>query len=404
MCPQGDLQAAVNWRTIESSMSIRLKTFPPLSIFSMGAILGALLVTLMLVPRLITSGEANLNHYGNALATMAAHQAVDASFNHDLVQLQVILRDVMENPNTLLATIHDVENNLLVQAGNHHQAGENGLTYTAPIVLHDSIAGYLTVTLKKYQDATRSVLMFLSLFIAALTAVAAWSLYESRAIEWVPSSLQPQTTRTSKNKEHLNNSNEHTDLLNTELPDTEETSEETDSSLENTPEEMVQAYAFIQVANLQRLTQQLNASTLNNTLAKLEAMLGDVLALYGGRGLEREAHGYCLVFEAPSTDPHEPLFRAACSAHLVIEMAKTIDKIPLQIGACINAEADEYSLSHIPPGELLLNSTAAKNTVIAQRLKHSLMDELAPFHGVEQFLQPYQSLLANQLNQLVKLH
>lgn len=379
-------------------MSIRLKTFPPLSIFSMGAILGALLVTLMLVPRLITSGEANLSHYGNALATMAAHQAVDASFNHDLVQLQVILRDVMENPNTLLATIHDVENNLLVQAGNHHQAGENGLTYTAPIVLHDSIAGYLTVTLKKYQDATRSVLMFLSLFIAALTAVAAWSLYESRAIEWVSSPPQKHANRPTKPKQSVSDNSEQVTEQDEQVPD------EQDVTLDAAPEEMVQAYAFIQVANLQRLTQQLNASTLNNTLAKLETMLGDVLALYGGSGLEREEDGYSLIFEAPSTDPHEPLFRAACSAHLVIEMAKTIDKIPLQIGACINAEDDEYRLSHIPAGELLLNSTAAKNTVLAQRLKHSLMDELAPFHGVEQFLQPYQSLLANQLNQLVKLH
>lgn len=402
-------------------MSIRLKTFPPLSIFSMGAILGALLVTLMLVPRLITSGEANLNHYGNALATMAAHQAVDASFNHDLVQLQVILQDVMENPNTLLATIHDVENNLLVQAGNHHVVGDNGLTYTAPIVLHDSIAGYLTVTLKKYQDATRSVLMFLSLFIAALAAVAAWSLYESRAIEWVPRNNAPSSNNTGAVKARAASPfSNHTDELGQtgtheqeqapadydaiESDSAGEKTEDSEDTDEAPPEEMIKAYAFIQVTNLQRLTQQLNASTLNNTLAKLEAMLGDVLALYGGNALDREETGYRITFEAPSTDPHEPLFRAACSAHLAIEMAKTIDKIPLQIGACINAEADEYSLSHIPAGELLLNSTAATNSIIAQRLNHALLEEIAPFHRVEQFSQPFQSLLANQLNQLVKLH
>ena len=52
------------------------------------------------------------------LANLAAKRAVDATLNHDLVSLQqVVLQDVVDNPRTLLASIHDVENNLLVQAG-----------------------------------------------------------------------------------------------------------------------------------------------------------------------------------------------------------------------------------------------------------------------------------------------
>lgn len=392
-------------------MSIRLKTFPPLSIFSMGAILGALLVTLMLVPRLITSGEANLNHYGNALATMASHQAIDASFNHDLVQLQVILQDVMENPNTLLATIHDVENNLLVQAGNKHSASENGLTYTAPIVLHDSIAGYLTVTLKKYQDATSSVLLFLALFIAALTAVAAWSIYESRAIEWVP---RPAPTETESHSHATPRSREAAPIdhsvadsdENTAPTEEQSAPDEDDLEPEPTVEDTqhVEVYAWIQIANLQRLQQQLNPTMLSNTLDNVETILGDVLALYGGSAIEQEDNGYRLTFRAPGTDSHEPLFRAICSAYLAIEIAKTIDRIPLQLGACINSAEDEYSLSHVPAGVLLLNSTAAADPVIAQRIEHAEQEDIAPFHKLDQFLQPYQSLLKNQLNQLVKLH
>lgn len=389
-------------------MSIRLKTFPPLSIFSMGAILGALLVTLMLVPRLITSGESNLNHYGNALATMAAHQAIDASFNHDLVQLQVILQDVMENPNTLLATIHDVENNLLVQAGNKHDASQNGLTFTAPVVLHDSIAGYLTVTLKKYEDATSSVLLFLGLFIAALTAVAAWSIYESRAIEWVPSPSPQNASKTEIDAQTALSQTEESppsleaiasaSFEHTEFDDEEELEESIEARQE------VRAFAIIQVANLERLKQQLNATTLNNTLANLEAMLGDVLALYGGSSLEREKDHYRLTFSAPGGEAHEPLFRAVCSAYLAIEISKTIDRIPVQLGASIDTGEDEYSLSHVPAGMLVLNSTAANDSVLAQRVAHQLQEELAPFHRLEAFLAPYQSLLQNQLNQLVKLH
>ena len=55
--------------------------------------------------------------YGQSLANLAAKRAVDATLNHDLVSLQVVLQDVVDNPRTLLASIHDVENNLLVQAG-----------------------------------------------------------------------------------------------------------------------------------------------------------------------------------------------------------------------------------------------------------------------------------------------
>jgi len=99
---------------------------------------------------LLDRNERNWTYeYGQALANLSAHRALDSTLNHDLVSLQVILSDVAENPSVINATIHDVENNLLVQAGRRNaNPGSNHFgNFSAPITLHNSIAGYVTITL-----------------------------------------------------------------------------------------------------------------------------------------------------------------------------------------------------------------------------------------------------------------
>lgn len=95
--------------------------------------------------------DIRTHQYGNALATLAAKQATEATMNHDLVSLQVIVSDIARNPDILSVTVHDVENRLLVQAGGSPNAGnyahrEHQL-FPAPITLQDSIAGYVTVNI-----------------------------------------------------------------------------------------------------------------------------------------------------------------------------------------------------------------------------------------------------------------
>ena len=91
--------------------------------------------------------------YGQALANVAAYQAQEATLDHDLLSLQIILEDISKNPAVIGATIHDVENNLVVQGG-HNPDTRRGLdaaqilgSYTAPITLHNSVAGYVTITM-----------------------------------------------------------------------------------------------------------------------------------------------------------------------------------------------------------------------------------------------------------------
>ena len=112
---------------------------------------------------------------------MAAKAAVDATLNHDLVSLQVTLQDALQSPKVSFATLHDVENNLLVQAGEGFSLNEQRIaaSFSAPISYQQSVAGYVTV----YLDANKatSTLMlafyagvFLLSLIALLSLIEVW--------------------------------------------------------------------------------------------------------------------------------------------------------------------------------------------------------------------------------------
>ena len=119
--------------------------------------------------------ESQDQDYGRALSTLAARQAVDATLNHDLVSLQVILRDIASNGRVVNATIHDVENRLLVQAGDSASPGSLGLrNFSAPVTFHDSVAGHVTITLNQQQHSRWPIinmsLLILLGFVALLLA------------------------------------------------------------------------------------------------------------------------------------------------------------------------------------------------------------------------------------------
>ena len=133
-------------------MGIRLniRNLPPLCSFALGAVLV-----------LIVGGVAwwfTAKHeqqqwqsiYGRTLAVLTAKSAIDATLNHDLVSLQVVLQDAALSRYVSLATIHDVENNLLVQAGDDPSLHllKHLPTFSAAISFQKNIAGYVTVYLE----------------------------------------------------------------------------------------------------------------------------------------------------------------------------------------------------------------------------------------------------------------
>lgn len=135
-----------------------------------------------------------ISDYGQSMANLAANRAVDATLNHDLVSLQVILQDVIDNPRTLLASIHDVENHLLVQAGTTKalNTASQPRSFSAPIPLQDSIAGYVTVNIESQMPEIKPLYYSFAAVCSLLVIVALLSLLNRSGP--IYSKIEPEPT------------------------------------------------------------------------------------------------------------------------------------------------------------------------------------------------------------------
>ncbi len=360
-------------------MQIKIQQIPRLTAACLGALL-ALIVSIMLtLPSSLNMSEQYLTSYGNALAEMAAKQAVDAAFNHDLVRLQVILQDVMANPHTLLATIHDVENNLLVQAGDTpYGASSNAVQFTSAIVLHDSIAGYVTLTINNQIWSFRSTETLFFAIALLLIVVAAWDMIRNQAILFLPSARSSHDSGSASTAEP---EDEH------ELP---------------SDDEFESVFSVIHIKNLNVLKQQLNGQAFRDTIARLEKIIADVMALYGGKKFALIDNYYVLTFKA--SDSHgEALFRSACSAYLILELAGIIDKIPLDLAALVSAQENDVTPEKLPFAGLIVESSAAQNELINHRTEFMDLGKDDGRQVIAGFKQPFQNLLDGQTKQLLQI-
>ncbi|WP_250461546.1 hypothetical protein [Microbulbifer litoralis] len=78
-----------------------------------------------------------------AAATFLAGQSLERIVAGDRISMQLLTRQLLELPAITGITVQDVESNPLAQVGDP----ERGETVTAPVVLHDSLAGSVTVNL-----------------------------------------------------------------------------------------------------------------------------------------------------------------------------------------------------------------------------------------------------------------
>ncbi len=358
-------------------MSIRLHFVPKLTALCTGGFIASLLLALIFIPNTRTISEEYVASYGKALATMAAKQAVDAAFNHDLVRLQVILQDVIANPHTELATIHDVENNLLVQAGDSRVRHQSSVSFNSPIALRDSIAGYVTVTVSTMTWSMNSAIYLVCALTMLFLVVALWSLFHSHALTWEYSAKAPDN----------------------EEQDTENNAEEHDHETVLPPEPQSEVFAIVHIKNLNVLKQQLNGASFRETMARLEKIMSDVMALYGGHDFKLVDNYYVLNFYERD-DRGEALFNASCTAYLVLELAGIIDKIPLDLAALVSANKEHIVPEKLPFAGLIVEETAGAETLINRRIEFVELGTEDGRQVVSNFQQPFKSLLENQRTQL----
>ena len=235
----------------------------------------------------LQSQSRQLDQLGRTLAQSAAQRAVDATLSQDMLSLRASLQDLTRHPQVVGATIHDVENQLLVQSGfgtDRFQASDYR-RYSAPVALDDKVAGHLQLTLKPTRLNHWDWWFFglWGLLVALASLLPWWPPRSSPAVPADPTDAAEQEAST------------------------------------NQPQAQTQLRLRLQLVNLTSLFNQLNQDSFNRQLGLFEQQLKDVIALYGGRFQALSEDALLIDFNGEQTS--DCAFRALCSAQLLGELS-----------------------------------------------------------------------------------
>ncbi len=349
----------------------------------------------------ISDGQqrAQMETYGQALARAAARQAAEPVLAQDMISLQAILQDITRNPRVTGATVHNLENQLLVQSGHspHQATGGRRFHFTAPIALHNNIAGYLQVTLE-LPAQSRMEQQFLVIWISALALALL-------IIWW---SIQMQWWRNLRDK--LPSPGKLVFTMIEKLPEIPEAPLEPEPS-EPDPEPVTQVAVrlHLQITNLTRLYQQLNSDTFAGLLRRFDRQLQDVLILYRGQRLM--LNDQVLVIDFIGESPADCGFRALCCAQLLTRLCTAAPSPRLQLAAHIHPVAvgahylgqsllkdfvaQQQEARPETPGDILISRQLLDDSLLAHA-------EIAPDSGKLLAIKaPYQELLDKQEASLI---
>lgn len=341
--------------------------------------------------------QVQVQHYGQTLARSAARQAVNATLTQDMISLQAILQDVSTYPSVIGATIHNVENKLLVQSG--YEPGPAGIgerhNFTAPIALHNNIAGYLQVTLEipRYTNTDIYFLLVWTVAVAVSLLTIWWSIQRqwwSRLRDKLPSAKKLVTAVVDK------------------IPTIPEAPPEAAEPPPPPPPE-VAVRLNIQIANLNKLYQQLNSEGFANLVRRFEKQAQGVLSLYNGQ--RQLFSDQTLVIDFVGEAFYDCSFRALCSAQLLTNLCARAPSPRLQLCATIQEIAAPSQSTALP---LLQDFIAQQNDPLqAERgdiliCRHLLDDTLLGHIDVDvnsgklvQIKAPYSELLSKQEERLM---
>lgn len=325
-------------------------------------------------------------HYGTSLAKLTAGQAANATLNSDLVSLQVGLENLIKNPHVLSATIHDVENQLLVQAGDSPTLGQyssaNSRSFTAPITLHDSVAGYVAVTLDTQAIYATQDNAWLIGLVAICLMLMIFSLMTS------PKLTNSRTPEPNPEQEH-------------ELP-----------THHNASADDVQVVLLLHVLNIDTLRKQINGSLRGKLFAELGKKIDGINMLYNGK-IESASENW-LSIRYGGDDIADASFRAACAAILLFRLIdESDDTLQLQLSGAIYLPGQQRQLTGLleeskftqqchselqdsRPQQLLLHQQAI-NDNLTQRL---ITEGDSQWAQVQDLHSGYTDLLNKQCQQL----
>lgn len=305
------------------SLFTHYRTYPQLSLCSVLLLALGLMGATFYLYNADRNQQANIERYGQILASSTARQAVDATLNQDMVSLQAILQEVGQYPNVIGATLRNVDNKLLVQSGYRPNQAAQGKRYnfTAPVALHNNVAGYLEVTLEVPRRTVHDE-FFLICWAASVTVCLLmiwWSIHRrwwSALRDKIPSADQIVTAVVDK--------------IPT-IPEPEAPAE-SEPAAPAAPKQ-VSVRLSLHIVNLSKLYQQLNNEGFNGVVRRFEKQLQGLLSLYNGK--RQLLSDDTLLIDFSGEEFHECSFRAVCCAQILMNMAARNPSPRLQLAAAI---------------------------------------------------------------------
>lgn len=318
--------------------------------------------------------------YGQTLANTAAREALEATFHGDLVSMRAIMENSANQAHVLLASIHSVDNKLLVQAGTGTQfLPEDAPNYEATITLHDSLAGFVTVTLEPLHWASNRYVVGLFSLLGLSVFIFIGCLVRDKNV-----SIQLRAKPSS----------EAFPSLSTDIEDTRE-----NNTAESTHTDAAPAYVALCVKNISVLQQQLNGKMLRATLAELSRVMENIGHLYGARNCHWLGDRYLITFQAGSQA--DALFNAACSARLMLDLAGIVNRVPLDLAAQLSLSEQALREINMPFVGLAIDTNAAGCEELAEKVEYlEIGDENPERKLIADFVAPYKALLQKQMHQI----
>lgn len=301
------------------------KTYPQLSLCSLLLLFLGIFGGVLYYQNTEANQRERLNLYGEAIATSAARQAVNAAMQQDLVGLQAILTETRQFPYVLGTSIHNVENKLLVQSGfspNQPQEGRR-FSYSAPIALHNNIYGYLEVVIDVPRHTQRDYHFFFfwlsSIFVCLF--IIWWSIQR----QWW-----------AQMKQRMPSAGDLVTAVVEKIPAIPDIPAQE-------PEVPIQVSVrlSLQITNMERLYQQLNSEAFATVLRRFERQLQGVIGLYTGQ--KQMLSGDTLLIDFTGEAYYECCFRAVCTAQLLTNLAARNPSPRLQLAAAIHELSEPSS-------------------------------------------------------------
>ena len=327
-----------------------------------------------------------INNFGQIMANMVARQAMDATLNHDRLSLQILLEDITLDQAIINSAIYDVENKLIVQAGETGNYPQSHIQhFSAPIALQDTISGHVVLAINTSHPDSIRYPVILILISGLLAGAAVFCLY--RGINQSPFLKDKEEDKPLKNS----------------------TSDEEESTGNQT------ILLTLTIENFDDLYQKLNSDSRKKVIDKLFQHVQKALSLYNGDLVYVGSATIVLSFRKRNFtqddfEINNTIFNAACCGHIICELNKKQSNFSIVLAARIHhtpEKAITKELSSLLRHNSTVNSTGLSIEKIflkdRELTSYFLIDPKennTNFVDIQGFQPIYADLLDNQLKYL----